>query len=139
MIPYSIGTKFATEVPARQGSLHTKFEENRSRQFRDTSNHNFILITSCCTLCKICHKTQMHAPIGLNVCSLKGLITADLSAKFGRNQLNIHRVMTNYSHKIRLKVCHTYRVNPLKEWVENCYVDGITITEVTFCGLNESR
>ena len=37
VIPYLIGTKFAREVPASKGSLHTKFEENRSSHFRDTS------------------------------------------------------------------------------------------------------
>ena len=37
VIPYPIGTKFAREVPASKGSLHTKFEENRSSHFRDTS------------------------------------------------------------------------------------------------------
>ena len=63
VIPYPIGTKFAREVPASKGSLHTKFEENRSSHFRDTSDQNFVLIssffssTSFRTFCKICHKT----------------------------------------------------------------------------------
>ena len=46
VIPYPIGTKFAREVPAGKGSLHTKFEENRSSHFRDTSEQNFVLISS---------------------------------------------------------------------------------------------
>ena len=46
VIPYPIGTKFAREVPASKGSLHTKFEENRSSHFRDTSKQNFVLISS---------------------------------------------------------------------------------------------
>ena len=46
VIPYPIGTKFAREVPASKGSLHTKFEENRSSHFRDTSEQNFVLISS---------------------------------------------------------------------------------------------
>ena len=37
VIPYPIGTKFTTDVPASYGSLHTKFEENWSSYFRDTS------------------------------------------------------------------------------------------------------
>ena len=62
VIPYPIGTKFAREVPASKGSLHIKFEENRSSHFRDTSEHNFVLISfffssSFCTLRKILHKT----------------------------------------------------------------------------------
>ena len=46
VIPYLIGTKFAREVPASKGSLHTKFEENCSSHFRDTSEQNFVLISS---------------------------------------------------------------------------------------------
>ena len=46
VIPYPIGTKFTREVPASKGSLHTKFEETRSSHFRDTSEQNFVLITS---------------------------------------------------------------------------------------------
>ena len=143
MIPYPIGTKFATDVPARYGSLHTKFEENRSSHFRDTSEQNFILISSVFfsstssfpPLRKIRHKTRMRAPIGLKFSTLEGLIKADLSTNFGRNPMDIHGVMIDYSRKIRSKVCHAHRVNPLKESVENCYVDGVTIVGVPFCGL----
>ena len=46
VIPYPIGTKYATAVPASYGSLHTKFKENRSSHFRDTSEQNFVLISS---------------------------------------------------------------------------------------------
>ena len=53
--------------------------------------------------------------------------------------MNIHRVMIDYLHKIRLKVCHAYRVNPLEESVENRYVDGATIVGVPFCGLKRNR
>ena len=122
VIPYPIGTKFATDVSASYGSLHTKFEENRSSHFRDTSEQNFILISSFFsstssfrTLRKICHKTRMHAPIELKFGTHEGLIKADLSTKFGRNPMNIHGVMTDYVRKIRLKVCHAYRVNHLEE------------------------
>ena len=41
VIHYPIGTKFATELPASQGSLHTKFEGNRPSHFRDTSFQSF--------------------------------------------------------------------------------------------------
>ena len=123
VIPYPIGTKFATDVPASYGSLHTKFEENRSSHFRDTSEQSFVLISlffssstsSFRTLRKIRHKTQMRAPIGLKFGTIEGLIKADLSTNFGRNPMDIHRVMINYSRKIRSKVCHAHRVNPLKE------------------------
>ena len=126
--------------PAK-GSLHTKFEENRSSHFRDTSEQNFVLIssffssTSFRTLRKIRHKTRMHARIGLKFGTLKGLIKADLCTNFGRNPMNIHGVMTDYLRKIRSKVCHAYRVNSFEESVENCYVDGATIVGVPFYGL----
>ena len=143
MIPYPIGTKFARDVPPSQGSLYTKFEENRSSHFRDTSEQNFVLISSFFspssssfrTLRKIRHKTRMRARIGLKFGTLKGLIKADLRTNVGRNPMNIHGVMTDDFRKIRSKVCHAYRVNPLEESVENWYVDGATIVGVPFCGL----
>ena len=55
VIPYPIGTKFTREVPASKGSLHTKFEENRSSHFRDTSEQNFILISSFFLLLHFAH------------------------------------------------------------------------------------
>ena len=120
VIAYPIGTKFATDVPASYGSLHTEFEEKRSSYFRDTSEQNFVLISSFFsssfrTLRKIRHKTRIRAPIGLKFGTLEGLIKADLSINFGRNPMDIHRVMIDYSRKIRSKVCHAHRVNPLKE------------------------
>ena len=127
VIPYPIVTKFAREVPASKESLHTKFEENRSCHFRDTSEQNFVLISSFFssstssfrTLRKIRHKTRMRARIGLKFGTLKGLIKADLRTNFGRNPMNIHGVMTDYLRKIRSKVCHAYRVNSFEESVEN--------------------
>ena len=127
VIPYPIGTKFAREVPASKRSLHTKFEENRSSHFRDTSEQIFVLISSFFssstssfrTLRRIRHKTRMHARIGLKFGTLKGLIKADLRTNFGRNPMNIHGVMTDYLRKIRSKVCHAYRVNSFEESVEN--------------------
>ena len=111
VIPYPIGTKFAAEVPASYGSLHTKFEENWSSHFRDTSEQNIILISSFFsyssstssfrTLRKIRHKTRMRAPIELKFGTLEGLIKADLSTNFGRNPMDIHGVMIDYSRKIR--------------------------------------
>ena len=49
--------------------------------------------------------------------------------------MNIHGGMTDYLRKIRPKVCHAYRVNPLEKSVESWYVDGATIVGVRFCGL----
>ena len=46
VITYPIGTKLATELPASQGSLHSKLEENRSSHFRDTSCQSFVFFSS---------------------------------------------------------------------------------------------
>ena len=62
-----------------------------------------------------------------------------VSTMVGRNPMNIHGVITDYLPKIRSKVCHAHRVNRLKERVENCYVDGVTIVGVPFCGLKGIR
>ena len=123
VIPYPIGTKIATDVPASYGSLHTKFEENWYSHFRDTSEQNVVLISSFFssstssfrTFRKIHHKTRMRAPIRLTFGTLGGLIKADLSTNFGRNPMNNHGVMTDYVRKIRSKFCHAYRVNHLEE------------------------
>ena len=78
VISSPIGTKFARAMPASKGSLHTKFEETRSSHFRDTSEQNFVLISSFFsstssirTLRKIRHKTRMRARIGLKFGTLK--------------------------------------------------------------------
>ena len=47
----------------------------------------------------------MRARIRLKFGTLKGLIKANINTNFGR---------------IRSKVCHAYRVNPLEESLENC-------------------
>ena len=122
VIPNPIETTFATNVPASYGSIHTKFEENWYSHFRDTSAKHFVmssffssLYSSLRTLRKICHKTQMRTPIRLKFGTLEKLIKTNLSANVGRNLMNIHEVTTDYVHKIRSKVCHAYRVNPLEE------------------------
>ena len=147
VIPYPIGTKFAREVPASKGSLHTNFEQKSLQPFPGYERTKFRLISSFFfssyssstssfrTLRKIRHKTRMHARIGLKIGTLKGLIKADLCTNFGRNPMNIHGVMTDYLRKIWSKVCHAYRVNSFEESVENCYVDGANIVGVPFCGL----
>ena len=114
VIPYPIGTKFAREVSASKGSLHTKFEENRSSHFRDTSEQKFVLISSFFsssfrTLRKIRHKTRMRARIGLKFGTLKGLIKADLCTNFGRNPMKIHGVMTDYLRTIPDYLTHNSR------------------------------
>ena len=79
----------------------------------------------------------MCAPIRLKFGTRQGLIEVDLSTNFSRNLMDIHRVMTDYLHKINLKVCHAHTVNLLKERTENCYVDRVTIVGVPFYGLKK--
>ena len=65
VIPYPIGTKFATALPASQGSLHTNCE-GHGRNFQDTSCQSFDFFlrffsysSSCfCTLAKIVIKCK---------------------------------------------------------------------------------
>ena len=52
----------------------------------------------------------MHAPIKLQFGTLYGRITADLSTTFGRNQMNIHGVMTNYSDKTSITRGHNLKI-----------------------------
>ena len=107
VIPNPIGTTFVTEVLASKGSLHITFEGNCSRHFRDMSEQNVSLISSF--FLHFAHFAKsaikyMRVRIGLQFGTLKRLITADLSTNYGRNWMNIHRVMTNYLRKIRSKV-----------------------------------
>ena len=41
MIFYPKNARVVVEVPAYQGRLHTKFEENRAKHFRDMSEQTF--------------------------------------------------------------------------------------------------
>ena len=65
--------------------------------------------------CEENRSSHFRARIGLKFGTPKGLIKADLRTNFGRNPINIQGVMTNCFRKIRSKVCHAYRVNPLEE------------------------
>ena len=122
MIPHPIGTKFATELPARQGSLHTKFEGNCSSHFRDTSCQSFDFFSSfffsffvCSFTCKNCYKRRTRAPIALKYGTQKGSPKVNSSIKFGANPKNGSGVMTDYSRKTRSICCHAYRVNHFME------------------------
>ena len=113
---YPIGTKFATELPASQGSLHSTFEGNRSSHFRDTSCQSFdfflrfVFFFVFSHTCKNCYKTQTRTPIALKFGTQKGSPKALPSIKFGTNPMNGAGVMTDYSRKTRSICCHAYRV-----------------------------
>ena len=119
VITYPIGTKFATQLPASQGSLHSKFEGNRSSHFRDTNCQSFVFFLSSSssfrTLAKNCYNTQTRTPIAMKFGTQKGSPKANPSIKFGTNPMNGSGVMTNYSRKTRSICCHAYRVNRFME------------------------
>ena len=124
VITYLIGTKFATQLSASQGSLHSKFEGNRSSHFRDTSCQSFVFFSSFFFFffffvfshtCKNCYNTQTRTPIVLKFGTQKGRTKANPSIKFGTNPMNGSGVMTDYSRKTRSICCHAYRVNRFME------------------------
>ena len=88
-----IGTKFATQLPASQGSLHSKFEGNRSSHFRDTSCQSFVFFLRFffsfvfSHTCKNCYNKQTRTPIALKFGTQKGSPKANLSFKFGTNPI----------------------------------------------------
>ena len=124
VITYLIGTKFATQLPASQGSLHSKFEGNRSSHFRDTSCQSVVFFSSFFFFffffvfshtCKNCYNTQTRTPIALKFGTQKGSPKANPSIKFGTNLMNGSGVMTDYSRNTRSICCHAYRVNRFME------------------------
>ena len=122
VITYLIGTKFATRLPASQGSLHSKFEGNRSSHFRDTSCQSFVFFSwffffffVFSHTCKNCYNKQTRTPIALKFGTQKGSPKANPSIKFGTNPMNGSGVMTDYSRKTRSICCHAYRVNRFME------------------------
>ena len=101
VITYPIGTKFATQLPASQGSLHSKFEGNRSSHFRDTSCQCFVFFFVFSQTCKNCYNKQTRTPIAMKFGTQKGNPTANPSIKFGTNPMNASGVMTDCSRKTR--------------------------------------
>ena len=126
VIHYPIGIKFATELPASRGSLHTKCEGNRSSHFRETSCQIFgifflvffffvFFFFVFLHTCKNCYKTQTCTPIALKFGTQNRSPKANPSIKFGAKPMNGMGVMTDYSRTTRSICCHAYRVNCFKE------------------------
>ena len=119
--PNPIGTTFATELPASPGSIHSKFEGNRSSHFRDTSCQSFdffflvFFFFVFLHTCKNCYNTRTRAPIALKFGTQKGSSKANPSIKFGAIPMNGSGVMTDYSRKTRSICCHAYRLNRFME------------------------
>ena len=111
VITYPIVTKLATQLPASQGSLYSKFEGNRSSHFRDTSCQSFVFFLRFF----LRYNKQTRSPIAMKFGTQKGSPTANPSIKFGTNPMNGSGVMTDYSRKTRSICCHAYRVNRFME------------------------
>ena len=110
MIPYLIETKVATDCWIGRG-VHIpnlKIIASAISEIQAAKVWVFCFVffsfTSFHTLYKIHHKARMCARIGLKFGTLKRLLKVNLSTKFGRNPINIHRVMIDYLRKIRSKV-----------------------------------
>ena len=120
VITYPIETKSATQLPTSQGSLHSKFEGNRSSHFRDTSCQSFVFFLRFFFFvfshtCTNCYNKQTRTPIDMKFGTQNGRPTANPSIKFGTNPMNGSGVMTDYSRKTRSICCHAYRVNRFME------------------------
>ena len=126
VITYLIGTKFATQLPASLGSLHSKFEEIAPAisEIRAAKVSFFFLrfffvffffFFVFSHTCKNCYNKQMRTPIALKFGTQKGSPKANPSIKLGTNPMNGSGVMTNYSRKTKSICCHAYRVNRFME------------------------
>ena len=121
VITYLIGTKLATQLPASQGSIHSKVEGNRSGHFRDTSCQSFVFSSFFFFFfvfshtCKNCYNKQTRTPIAMKFGTQKGSPTANPSIKFGTTLMNGSGVITDYSRKTRSICCNAYRVNRFME------------------------
>ena len=93
VIPYPIGTKFVTELPASQGSLHTKFQGSRSSHFRNTNCQGFnfflvfffFLILLLCVFAHLqnCYTMQKRTLIALKYGTHKVGLAMKKSTPFG--------------------------------------------------------
>jgi len=79
--------------------------------------------------------SQMRAPI---LVLIKGLLKHIFVPILAGIWLGFMELRGIICIKIRSKVCHTYKVNCLKEWVKTWHVTGVTIIKVPFfCGLKQ--
>ena len=121
VITYLIGTRFATQLPASQGSLHSNLKEitpaiSKIRVAKVSFFFlRFFFFFVFLHTCKNCYNKQTRTPIALKFGTQKGSPKANSSIKFGTNPMNGSGVMTDYSRKTRSICCHAYRVNRFME------------------------
>ena len=95
VIPYPIGTKFATELPTSQGSLHSKLKEIapaiseiQAAKISIFFLFFFFFFFVFSHTCKNCYKMQSLTPSALKFGTQKGRPESNLSIKFGANPMN---------------------------------------------------
>ena len=133
---YLINPKVAVEVPAYQGRLHTKFEENRAKRFRDMSEQTFkffFFFVFLHTWKNRCN-SQTCTSIQLKFGTLVGRQKAIISINFGENPFKILRVIIDHLRKTKAIFRHAYSINHWLDQPENRYVARFNIGEVPFGG-----
>ena len=113
VIPYLIGTKFATELSASLGNLHSKFEGIRSSHFRDTSCQSFIFILCFFSFFVFSHtcwmpsRTPSHCACGINF----SVDHAQSCPKGGFPSIR-HNEVRDITAELLSEVCHDVEVEP---------------------------
>ena len=99
-------TKFAVELPAYKGRLHSKNEANCASRFRDTSEQSF---SFCSSFFFFSHKHKnysnsgMHTSIKLKFGTRVGLSKANIRTKFGgcrTKNLVVIIIIVNYCARL---------------------------------------
>jgi len=99
VIFYLMDAKVAVEVPAYQGRLQTKCEENCVNCFRDMSEQTFVFFLHF--LFAQTNNSWTHYLIWLKFCTLVGHPKAIISIDFGANLYKIVEVTVNYLLKTK--------------------------------------
>ena len=114
VIPYPIGTKFATELPASQESLYLpNLKEiapaiSEIRAAKVLIFFSFFLSIFLLRVFAYLQKLQTRTPIVLKFGTQKGSPKANPNIKCGANSMNGSGVITDYSRKTRSICCHAY-------------------------------
>ena len=136
MIFYLKNTDVTVEVPAYKGRLHTKFEENRIKRFRDISEQTFefffvFFFFIFLHTWKKCCNSQTRSAIQLKFGTIVGCPKAIISINFGENLYKI--LSCNRSlRKTRTIFRHAYRVKHWLDQPENRFVARFNIRGVPF-------
>ena len=112
MIFYPKNTKVDVEVPAYQGRLHTKFEENCVKRFRDMSERTFKFFSSSRLFAHLKNRcnSQTRSPIQLKFGALVGRPEAIIIINCGENLYKILRVKIDHLRKTKTIFRHAHRV-----------------------------